>query len=331
MGHTGKDGRMMECSVIVPVYNCKTDALLRCIGRLSELDHERYEVIMIDDGSDIPVRSVLEENGPLSEEYMYCVRQDHLGVSAARNLGIELASGKRIVFCDADDLIDPDALDACVSGMADTTDFVCSGYTKQRNGHDEKVILEEGLSPAGYMKRLLCEPNLYGTAWGKIYSRECIQENRILFDPELTHSEDADFLLRYLSAAHTSADSVPFYTYRSDPASAAGKNRKAPESYLRAMHVFTERLRGTSLEKYACNFCCVSLLIMIVNFIFPEGVSFREGRNRLKKVLRDDIVRNALSGYVRKEMPAKNRLVLELLKRKMYRAVYAAAVIRRRF
>lgn len=87
-------------TVIVPSYN--HGAFLQAtLDSIHAQTWPQLEVIVVDDGSTDDTLNILE---PWRERGVRVVRQDHQGASAARNRGIELASGEFIAFLDSDDL-----------------------------------------------------------------------------------------------------------------------------------------------------------------------------------------------------------------------------------
>ena len=99
---------MCRFSFIIPVYNCK-QYLTGCIGSIEEIQLDNYEVLLIDDGS-------TDGSGDLCDVIAHknhcvrCYHQKNRGVSAARNKGLELATGNYVLFIDADDQIEPSKL-----------------------------------------------------------------------------------------------------------------------------------------------------------------------------------------------------------------------------
>lgn len=96
---------MILLSIIVPVYNIE-NYITRCIESLlnQEFSPNEYEIILINDGS-------TDNSGQICQHYtilynnIILINQINQGVSAARNLGLEMARGKFICFVDGDDYL----------------------------------------------------------------------------------------------------------------------------------------------------------------------------------------------------------------------------------
>lgn len=97
---------MPDFSVIVPAWNAEK-TLVRCLKSLTRqtLAQERYEIIIVDDGSTDRTADIADQ---FSVVYHY---QENCGPAAARNAGVSLAKGAVIFFTDADCVPDPDWLE----------------------------------------------------------------------------------------------------------------------------------------------------------------------------------------------------------------------------
>ena len=90
----------MRLSIIIPIYNVE-DTLQRCLESVLTQMDERMEVILIDDGS-------TDSSGQIAEEMTAgkgncrLIHQTNKGLSAARNAGIEVATGDYLTFADSD-------------------------------------------------------------------------------------------------------------------------------------------------------------------------------------------------------------------------------------
>lgn len=103
------NGHSPRVSVIIPSFN-RAGMLKEAIDSVLEQEYTDFEIIVIDDGSTDDTPSVLNAYGHRIASY----RQPNKGVSAARNKGLEMASGALIAFLDSDDLWCPGKLSAQV-------------------------------------------------------------------------------------------------------------------------------------------------------------------------------------------------------------------------
>lgn len=190
---------MKTVSVIVPVYNAEK-YISECIESILNQTFNDFELILIDDGSkdlsgeicrgyaarDGRVRYVYKENG---------------GVSSARNCGIRRAEGEYIAFVDSDDTVKPKMLETLVR---ESTDFAMCGY--ELYDDLKKTVSSEYHCPelSGNIRALavnirdyICPPYLLGPCF-KLFKRDIIMENGLMFPPELSYGEDAIFVFEYL-------------------------------------------------------------------------------------------------------------------------------------
>jgi len=92
-------------SVIIPTYQCAR-TIFQCLERLLLQRGAEFEIIIVDDGSTDDTLSLL---GPYRDR-VSVLSQDHRGASAARNAGARIAHGRYLFFCDADVILEPNAL-----------------------------------------------------------------------------------------------------------------------------------------------------------------------------------------------------------------------------
>ncbi|MDY3763525.1 MAG: glycosyltransferase [Candidatus Ventricola sp.] len=95
-----------KVSVIIPVYNCEP-FLKTCIDSLRAQTLEEIELIFVCDASPDNSLSILRDAERADSRIRVIAFEQNRGVSAARNAGIELASGEFIGFCDGDDWVEP--------------------------------------------------------------------------------------------------------------------------------------------------------------------------------------------------------------------------------
>ena len=99
---------MVKVSVIIPVFNAE-DFLKESLDSIVNQTIDDIEVICVDDESDDSSLDILKD---YSDKYgnFQIFHQEHKRAGAARNYGLENASGKYIFFMDADDILDTNAL-----------------------------------------------------------------------------------------------------------------------------------------------------------------------------------------------------------------------------
>lgn len=186
---------MAKISVIVPIYN--TSKFLRaCLDSLVNQTFKDIEIICINDGSTDNSLEILEQYRN-KDERIKVISQENGGISAARNKGIELASGDYISFIDSDDYVDNnfyeklyDAIERNGADIAAATILrKKQTYEKVRVKYDEEKIYE---TLADKIK--ICAIPKCCYIWNKLYKTSLVKENPfkngvfyedILWSPEI--------------------------------------------------------------------------------------------------------------------------------------------------
>ena len=127
---------MPALSIITPFWNTSPTLFEPCARSILGSDFTDFEWIVIDDGSDADssrtLRGILD-----SDERARLIETDHVGVSAARNAGLEVASGTFVTFVDSDDIVAPAFFGHAVSRLADADADMAIGIVERRypDGH----------------------------------------------------------------------------------------------------------------------------------------------------------------------------------------------------
>lgn len=189
----------MLLSIIIPVYNC-APVITRC---LKSLDYQEAEIIVIDDGSkDDSAQLVMDYAS--SHPNVKLFRKDNGGVSSARNMGIENATGKYIMFIDADDYIAPEGIKIAMNLVQSyDADLLKYGYrcVTEINPTDSDIIDINNSNPKvieGRFSALMRTdvPDFF--VWDGIYLRDILEKNGIRFHTDLCLHEDDVFMGEYL-------------------------------------------------------------------------------------------------------------------------------------
>ncbi len=132
-------------SVIIPSYN-RPDEVPRAVRNALNQSYQNIEVIVVDDGSRLPVREVLEG---CEDPRLRVVRQENKGVSAARNLGVRVARGDVLAFHDDDDFWAPVKVERQIAQMREekTEASIAKFFWKMPNGvlHPSRLNFWKGV------------------------------------------------------------------------------------------------------------------------------------------------------------------------------------------
>ena len=104
---------MPQLSIVVPIYN-KGQFIDSCIKSIIQQTFTDFELILINDGSTDDSGEVCN-TWSLKDARIKVIHQANAGVSAARNKGLELASGQYVGFADGDDTLEPDMYEMLLS------------------------------------------------------------------------------------------------------------------------------------------------------------------------------------------------------------------------
>lgn len=127
----------MKLSIIIPLYN-KEEHIEHCLKSLfnQDLPSNEYEIIVVDDGSTDDSFTVVQH---IAEKHsnIKLFRQQNMGPSAARNNGLEMASGDYVYFLDADDYLASNVLNGLLD-LAESNELEILGF---RTKHTEDLTL----------------------------------------------------------------------------------------------------------------------------------------------------------------------------------------------
>lgn len=103
---------MEKLSVIVPIYNAEKH-LNRCIQSIINQTYTNIELLLIDDGSKDSSGEICDKYAA-SDERIRVFHKKNGGVSSARNVGLDNATGYYIAFVDSDDYLMPNAYEILI-------------------------------------------------------------------------------------------------------------------------------------------------------------------------------------------------------------------------
>lgn len=205
-----------KISIVVPVYNSEK-YLTRCIDSILTQTFSDFELILINDGSK-------DKSGVICEDYaskdnrIKAIHAENGGVSKARNLGISIAVGDYLMFCDSDDYVESNWCSSHyeyiakgekilpISGIRFVYNFGNHDYKEVLKVFNQKKVSNKGKYFETYKN------GLSGSVCCKIYERSIIVENSIFFKDNVNRAEDLLFNLSYMKHID-SYITIPLITY----------------------------------------------------------------------------------------------------------------------
>lgn len=221
-------------SVIVPVYNCK-EYLPKCIESILNQTYPQIQLILVDDGSSDGSGEICDAFA-LNDSRIQVIHQNNQGVSAARNAGLDAASGGYLLFVDSDDQIASNTIEISLNGFVDDTiDVVVFGVTRilEKENDHQPLQMEEGI----YTKEeMLCgilkDYAGFGAGypWNKVWRTGVFGGSAGIsrFDRNLYYFEDLEWVIRMLLRAQK-ANLLPEHLYQYYVRSDSATNKPGAE------------------------------------------------------------------------------------------------------
>lgn len=188
-------------SIIIPAYNA-SQYLDACICSVMMSTYKGFEVLLVDDGSTDGTGRLCDQ---LAEKYpvIKVFHTENRGLSSARNLGIEQASGKYIGFVDADDYVSSNMFEMLVSAIEEAdADMAVCGYrrcqrSELRSAPGGSSVFTTITQRADIAQRILRSG--YGCyVWNKLYQKSILDQQNITFRIDCGIAEDQYFTMEYL-------------------------------------------------------------------------------------------------------------------------------------
>lgn len=229
-------------SVIIPCYNSES-CVERCIDSLFKQTYGNYEILAINDGSKDNTLKVLKKLEKKSKK-LRVIDKENGGAASARNKGLELASGKYVMFIDADDYIDETFLEEYYSAITEGDyDMVLGGYTRLND--DLKVTQVRRLNNKLYSSYKLLSP------WARIIKKEILDKNDIIFLP-YAMGEDVFFCMKILLNTNKvkTIPNVGYYYIYSDTSLTSTKFQDFKISQIPLLESIVKECHNKSDKRY---------------------------------------------------------------------------------
>lgn len=243
-----------KLSVIVPVYNVKK-YLKRCLDSLQRQTYPNLEFILVDDGSTDGSERICDEYA--ADDRFRVIHQENQGVSAARNMGLALATGKWIGFVDSDDYVEPDMFSYLFAltqrygaDMAQCSAFwENSEMQREMPAPEQELCISEGTKP---LSSTFWKYFSHYT-WCKLFAKHVV--SGIAFDPAYVIGEDVLFNLMALRASKkiVFGDKAKYHYWQNPESVCHGTITEQRLTSARQMFLYAEKEFRS--QKGICEFC----------------------------------------------------------------------------
>ncbi|MBO5143174.1 MAG: glycosyltransferase [Clostridia bacterium] len=189
-----------KISIIVPIYKVEK-YLKECVDSITGQTYSDLEIILVDDGSPDNCGVMCDELAK-QDKRIKVIHKKNGGLSDARNAGIEIATGKYIMFIDSDDLMELTACEKLVTEIHEKNAQMVIGNFIYVN--DDGTPWKQEVFPKEKYKNFKLSIKDYrdsfyvmnSAVWNKIYRLDFIRENNMKFIVGIP-GEDAPFTTLY--------------------------------------------------------------------------------------------------------------------------------------
>ena len=275
----------------MPIYKVE-QYLDRCINSLINQTEKNIEILLVDDGSPDNCPDICDDYAK-KDNRIVVIHKENGGLSDARNVGIDKATGKYIIFVDSDDYIDLDSCERLVPFTKRNVDIIVTdgisegGVVNLKHTGIENQVIYNGEE---FLKCSTISGCIPMAAWLYVYRLEFLKKNMLMFKKGIYH-EDEEFTPRAILLANTVINtSVSYYHYiiREDSITTKKDKRKnAVDLYETCLNLCTiyDDLKDLELK-----LCLKDLLVNKYLSLFQDGRLYIYGSEYLHK---DFIISNA--------------------------------------
>ena len=282
-----------KISVVIPVYNTK-EYLEDCVNSVLEQTWTDFKMILVDDGSQDGSREICEELCR-RDSRIQIVFQEHKGVSAARNAGIETAEGKYLFFLDSDDRIHPQLLEALYKLQEENHGTIGTAgmyyaergrFQKPADWEKEDRQMWEGCYLDNRKaKQPLCFHHTkvkLDSIGGKMILREAVKEVR--FNENLARGEDTWFLHQLIAnGADVTVLFQNWYYYRKN----SGKEKEYSVESCRSIYQWQKAICDYEIKNNRISKAVHTEWCILCNMVLWKEMGRKKQDARLKEYVRD--------------------------------------------
>lgn len=267
-------------SIVMPVFNVES-YLDEALDSIKNQTIHDYEIIAINDGSTDGSLGVLKKWKSIFGDRLLIINQKNQGVSAARNVGIELSRGRYIYFFDPDDCIHPNLLKHSITCFnSKPVDIVRFKLVMNKKRMSDKGLFHYYKDSDSFFKEHL---NMACHLCIIVFKSEFVKKNKLKFTRDLLY-EDMEFVPLALWKANGIIQlDQSLYFYRQHPSSITHKHCDS-DKYIQSGKYLLNKLSEYQSETTSIYFKKVisNLKVTAIELISPDDLRW------ILKMYKDD-------------------------------------------
>ncbi len=346
-----------KVSIVIPVYNVEV-YLKKCMESVLNQTYSCIEIILVDDGSTDKSPNICERY--MKQDSRVCViHQKNLGLSAARNRGVEASTGEYIMFVDSDDWIEFNTVELLMEKAKSTGyEIIAHSLYKYNNGVDRLVLpddikeydvnvekyqeylyasclLNQSSFPYLFPQELRCGPEMSYPVL-KLFRKDFLKRNNLVFPEGLKFCEDKVFELSVVKAAQNIYYiNKPLYHYVTRLGSLTNRHAKEKSNdYIKTFCYLEDKMKELKVPKTIYKYFNLNVLQNCWNIAERFGMECNTIKDvfyvspQFQYFMDNSYCKTAVAQIDKKMIrSAKHFILTKLLQAKMYTAAVFACFI----
>ncbi len=295
---------MPKISIVIPVYNSEK-YLKECFDSLIGQTFMDFEIIAVNDGSSDGSQTIIDNYAALYPNIVKSYSKENGGQGAARNYGLEKASGEYVLFMDSDDYIEKDMLEVLYnSAISNNSDLVLCDYNEIDVDSNKTTVRKAIRKFDDNIKTnyLLSNPS----PWNKLIKLDVLKNNHIRFLEHHIYEDLATLPILAYYSNNICYVEKPFYDYIIHSNSTMRQkiyNKKLDSIFVAIAHLEKEFKSRDLYDKYAdeIEFLYIQHLLYAASgrfLLYKEGVS-KVGQ--IKGIMKDKFPNWRKNKYYKKQ------------------------------
>ena len=231
-------------SVIIPVHNTE-QYLERCVNSVLDSTYKDLEIILVENGSTDNSITICRKYEEQFSNIKVLVA-DRAGVSHARNLGLEIASGEYITFIDSDDYISPYMYESLIKCAIDNDSDLT--FCDSIMGNDSAYTFDQPKETAAkaesidsyYYSLFIKENRDYISVWNTLYKKSLFADIR--FNESYAFAEDMLFSAQIVTCSKKTVHLLTslYYYWRGNTESICNYAKDIEYTYIRMQAIYSK-------------------------------------------------------------------------------------------